>query len=150
MTAAPLPCEPWCATTTPPRAWAEKCQWQRCRGCQPCLLLSPPHVLLINADDVGVGDVSHMGWPTTLVATPNIDRLAREGTAFTNMHAGAPLCAPSRYSILTGNLPARGENFFGTWSVGLRTQVRPEQLTTGHLFRQARRATHTVAVRGAA
>ena len=100
-----------------------------------------PNVLVFNADDLGVGDLSFNGWAETLVSTPHVDRLAREGTVFTNMHAGAPLCAPSRYSILTGNLPPRGRAFFGTWSVGLGTQVEPSQLTTGHLFRRAGFAT---------
>ena len=41
-----------------------------------------PHVLLFLADDVGVGDVSASGFSTTLVSTPNLDRLATDGAAF--------------------------------------------------------------------
>ncbi len=59
-----------------------------------------PNILLIYADDLGYGDVSCYG--ATRIATPNIDRLAREGLRFTDGHCGSSTCTPSRYAMLTG------------------------------------------------
>jgi arylsulfatase A-like enzyme len=60
----------------------------------------PKNVVLILADDVGWGDVACYG--AKGVATPNVDRLAREGMRFTDAHASAATCTPTRYSLLTG------------------------------------------------
>ena len=59
-----------------------------------------PNIVLIYADDLGYGDVSSYG--ATTIKTPNMDRLAREGLRFTDAHASAATCTPSRYSLLTG------------------------------------------------
>src|SRR3990170_574137 len=59
-----------------------------------------PNVVLIYADDLGYGDVSSYG--ARRLKTPNIDRLAREGIRFTDAHATAATCTPSRYAMLTG------------------------------------------------
>jgi arylsulfatase A-like enzyme len=60
----------------------------------------PPNIVLIYADDLGYGDVSSYG--ATRVQTPNIDRLARAGLRFTDAHAPAATCTPSRFAMLTG------------------------------------------------
>jgi arylsulfatase A len=60
----------------------------------------PPNIVLILADDLGYGDVGCYG--ATKVQTPNIDRLAREGRLFTDAHAPAAVCTPTRYALLTG------------------------------------------------
>ena len=65
-----------------------------------------PNIVLILADDLGYGHVSAYGGR---VPTPNIDALARDGILFTNGHATAPNCAPSRAGMLTG----RSQNEFG-------------------------------------
>ncbi len=59
-----------------------------------------PNIVLIYVDDLGYGDVGCYG--ATRVRTPNIDRLAREGLRFTDAHASASTCTPSRYALLTG------------------------------------------------
>jgi arylsulfatase A len=59
-----------------------------------------PNVIILYADDLGYGDLSCYG--ATKVRTPNIDRLAENGLRFTNGHAAASTCTPSRYSLLTG------------------------------------------------
>ncbi|MBM3747839.1 MAG: sulfatase [Acidobacteria bacterium] len=59
-----------------------------------------PNFVLLFADDLGWGDVGFDGrrtWPT-----PNLDRLAAQGTTFTRWYTGMPLCAPSRACLLTG------------------------------------------------
>ena len=59
-----------------------------------------PNILLIQADDLGYGDLSAYGQKR--FATPSLDRLAREGTRFTQYYSGSTVCAPSRASLLTG------------------------------------------------
>lgn len=60
-----------------------------------------PNVVIIFADDMGYGDVSHLN-PEARTFTPNIDNLARKGIVFSNAHASASVCTPSRYGLLTG------------------------------------------------
>jgi arylsulfatase A-like enzyme len=60
----------------------------------------PPNIIFMLADDLGWGDVGFNGrtdWPT-----PNLDRLAREGTVFRRWYAPGVVCAPSRAALLTG------------------------------------------------
>ncbi|XP_054576241.1 arylsulfatase D-like [Eptesicus fuscus] len=59
-----------------------------------------PNLLLIMADDLGIGDLGCYGNNT--LRTPNIDRLAGEGVRLTQHLAAAPLCTPSRAAFLTG------------------------------------------------
>jgi uncharacterized sulfatase len=66
---------------------------------------SPPNIILINADDLGYGDLSCYG--STAIQTPNIDGLARDGIRFTDFHACDAVCTPSRAGLLTGRYPAR-------------------------------------------
>lgn len=64
-----------------------------------------PNVVLILADDLGWRDLACYGNPH--FSTPNIDRLASEGARFTQAYAAAPVCSPTRASIMTGRYPAR-------------------------------------------
>lgn len=64
-----------------------------------------PNIVLINADDLGYGDLSCYG--ATKLQTPNIDKLAEEGIRFTDAHAASAVCTPSRYALLTGEYPIR-------------------------------------------
>ena len=59
-----------------------------------------PNIIIINADDLGYGDLSCYG--ATKIHTPNIDKLAKSGIRFTNAHSTAATCTPSRLSLLTG------------------------------------------------
>jgi hypothetical protein len=60
----------------------------------------PPNVVLILADDLGWGDVSFNG--RTQWRTPNLDRLATQGTVFDRWYTAAVVCAPSRAALMTG------------------------------------------------
>ncbi len=60
----------------------------------------PPNFLILFADDMGWNDVGFNGRKSW--ATPNLDRLAAQGTVFTRWYVSMPLCAPSRASLLTG------------------------------------------------
>lgn len=75
---------------------------------------SLPNVVFILGDDVGYGDVGVYGGR---FPTPNIDRLAREGMRFTDAHSPAALCAPSRFSLLTGGNPYRNGRPGGSWNI---------------------------------
>lgn len=65
---------------------------------------SRPNIVLIVLDDLGYGDLSCYGSP---IATPNADRIAREGTSFREAYAGAAVCTPSRAALLTGRYAQR-------------------------------------------
>ena len=65
----------------------------------------PPNVIIIYSDDQGYADLNIYG--SKDLATPNLDRLARSGTRFTQFYAAAPICSPSRASLLTGRYPQR-------------------------------------------
>lgn len=69
-----------------------------------------PNVIFILADDMGYGDLGSYG--QRLIATPNLDRLAKSGIRFTQFYAGTSVCAPSRASLMTGlhtgHTPIRG------------------------------------------
>jgi len=64
-----------------------------------------PNFVFILVDDLGWADVGCYG--SDLHETPNIDRLARQGMRFTDAYAAAPVCTPTRASIMTGKHPAR-------------------------------------------
>ena len=64
-----------------------------------------PNILFILADDLGYSDLSCMG--SEYYETPNIDRIAEQGTIFTNGYATCQVCSPSRASIMSGKFPAR-------------------------------------------
>ena len=103
---------------------------------------SMPNVVVFYADDVGQGDIKAYGFGSrSLVPTPNIDALARQGVRFTNCHSAASVCAPSRYALLTGNLPLRGRKFTGIGLGALDSQILPGQRTTGDVFKSAGYAT---------
>lgn len=61
---------------------------------------APPNVVFILADDLGYGELGCYGQKK--IHTPNIDRLAAEGTRFTQHYSGAPVCAPARCVLMTG------------------------------------------------
>lgn len=60
----------------------------------------PPNIVLIMADDLGIGDLGCYGQKQ--IRTPNIDRLAAEGLRFTDAYSGCTVCAPSRSVLMTG------------------------------------------------
>ena len=60
----------------------------------------PPNIIFIMADDLGYADLGSYG--QQVILTPNLDRMAEEGMRFTNVYTGAPVCAPSRSVLMTG------------------------------------------------
>ena len=96
----------------------------------------PPNVLVFLMDDMGIGDCRVYN-PECKVNLPNLEKLAEEGMIFSDAHAPAAVCAPTRYSILTGNYPWRGRNENGTWLFNMPSQILPGQRTLGQLMKQA-------------
>lgn len=96
-----------------------------------------PNILLIMADDLGYGDLGSYGQKR--IRTPNLDRLAAEGVRFTQFYAGAPVCAPSRAVLMTGQnvgrVIIRGN---------LRVDLRPQDVTVAQVLKQAGYATGLV------
>jgi len=73
-----------------------------------CLVVSAkdhPNIVFIFADDWGWGDLGCHGHP--YLKTPNIDRLAEEGTDFHRFTVASGVCSPSRTAVMTGHFPAR-------------------------------------------
>ena len=73
---------------------------------------TPPGFVFIYIDDMGWGDVGFNG--SNFYQTPNIDRLAKQGTVFTSAYANAPNCAPSRACLMSGQYAPR----HGVYTVG--------------------------------
>ncbi len=88
------------------------------------------NIVLIVADDLGYGDLGCYGQER--IRTPRIDRMAAEGTRFTNAYAGHTVCAPSRCSLFTGlhTGHARMRGNTQTW-------LRPQDVTIGEVLKRA-------------
>jgi arylsulfatase A len=88
------------------------------------------NIILIQADDLGYGDLSAFG--QSRFQTPSLDRLAREGVRFTQYYAGSTVCAPSRNSLMTGQHTGH------VWVRGnAKLALRPEDVTIAMLLRDA-------------
>lgn len=93
----------------------------------------PPNIVLVMADDQGLGDMGYNGHPH--LKTPNFDALAKEGIRFDQFHAAAPVCSPTRGSVMTGRTPNR----FGCFSWG--HSLRPQEITIAEALKTAGYAT---------
>lgn len=99
-----------------------------------------PNVIIIYSDDIGYGDIGVYG--ASLIPTPNIDKLASEGIRFTDGHAAASTCSPSRYALLTGEMGFRKN--VEIQPVNAPLSIQPSQFTIGDLFQQAGYRTGTI------
>ena len=79
----------------------------------------PPNVILVVADDLGVGDVGVYGGK--VARTPNIDALAAGGVRLTDGHVAAPVCSPSRVALLSGRYQERYGYEFNPMRPGVET-----------------------------
>lgn len=90
-----------------------------------------PNVILILADDLGVGDLGAYG--QKYIKTPNLDAMAKRGVKFTNFYSSSPVCAPSRASLMTGkhqgHAVIRGNNSV----TGERVPLRPQDTTIAEI-----------------
>ncbi len=95
----------------------------------------PPNVVYILADDLGYGDVKCLN-SDGKIATPNLDRLAKEGMIFTDAHGSSSVCTPTRYGILTGRYNWRSTLQAGVLSGSSKALIKPDQLTVPGLLKQ--------------
>jgi len=93
-----------------------------------------PNIILVLTDDLGYGDVSCLN-PNSKIHTPNIDRLAAEGMAFTDMHASSSVCSPSRYALLTGRYNWRSRTKFGVLPGTSPSLIEDGRLTMAEMLR---------------
>lgn len=101
----------------------------------------PPNIIFLFADDLGWGDLSCYG--NRRVQTPALDRLARQGTLFTQFYVAGSVCSPSRAGMMTGQAPARNR-IFGHLSKpeinarrGMPNELDPNAVTLPDLLREA-------------
>jgi len=101
---------------------------------RPAPAAEKPNIVVLLCDDLGYGDLSCFAHPT--IATPHLDRLARQGMKLTHCYSAAPVCSPSRAGLMTGRNPNR---------LGIRDWIpansgiylRPGEVTIAQLLKQA-------------
>ena len=96
-----------------------------------------PNILIFMMDDMGYGDIKALNSKGSGFLTPNLDQLIEEGVYFSQAHSADALCAPSRYSILTGNHVFRGRMTEGTWDNLTKSQIMPNQKTLADVLSTA-------------
>lgn len=98
-----------------------------------------PNIVLINADDLGYGDLGCYG--ATKLQTPNIDKLASEGRMFTDAHSASAVCSPSRYALLTGEYPVRRGNLYSPIFLKNKLVIDTQKKTIASVLKKAGYAT---------
>jgi arylsulfatase A-like enzyme len=88
-----------------------------------------PNIILVMADDQGWGDTGYNGHP--YVKTPNLDAMAKESVVFDRFYAAAPVCSPTRASVMTGRTPMR------TNVVNHGHYMRPNEITIAEALKTA-------------
>jgi len=102
-----------------------------------------PHIIIIMADDMGMGDLSCYN-PDSLIPTPNVDRVAAEGLRFIDAHSPAALCTPTRYSLLTGRYSWRTRLKRGVLMPYEPPLIEPSRLTLASLLRKREYGTYYI------
>ncbi|TRX51907.1 arylsulfatase [Fulvivirga sp. M361] len=95
---------------------------------------STPNIVIIYADDLGYGDVSCYN-KQSKIATPNIDKLAKNGIMFTDAHSPSGICSPSRYGILTGRYSWRTSRKRGNPKPGEQPWINQGRITIASMLR---------------
>ncbi|MHC4308498.1 MAG: sulfatase-like hydrolase/transferase, partial [Planctomycetota bacterium] len=88
-----------------------------------------PNIILCMADDQGWGDMAYNGHP--VLKTPNFDAMAAAALRFDRFYAAAPVCSPTRGSVMTGRHPNR----FGCFKWG--HTLRPQEVTIPEALKKA-------------
>lgn len=84
-----------------------------CGSVVAALSAERPNIIHIMADDMGWGDLACYG--NEFAKTPSLDRMAKEGTLFTQYYSAAAVCSPSRISTMTGRFPGELGHHTVTW-----------------------------------
>ena len=99
-----------------------------CISCASTKDTDKPHIILVMADDQGWGDTGYNGHP--FVQTPTMDEMAKKGFVLERFYAGAPVCSPTRASVLTGRSPIR------TKVTNHGRYMRPHELTIAEILKK--------------
>lgn len=94
-----------------------------------CQAASRPHIIFVMADDMGWGQTGYRSHP--VLKTPNLDAMAANGLRFERFYAGAPVCSPTRATVLTG----RANDRTGVLSHGYA--LRPQEKTIAEALKAA-------------
>jgi arylsulfatase A-like enzyme len=94
-----------------------------------------PNILFILADDLGYGDVQTLNPDRGKIPTPNLDRLASQGIAFTDAHSGSSVCSPTRYGVLTGRYAWRTSLRSGVLGGVSPPLIAPDRLTVAKMLK---------------
>ncbi|GEP45901.1 sulfatase family protein [Brevifollis gellanilyticus] len=100
---------------------------------------APVNVILINCDDLGYGDLGCYGAKD--IRTPHLDRMAAEGTRFTDFSVTSALCTPSRAALMTGKYPGRVGLATGVLRPDAQTGLANSETTLAEVFKKAGHAT---------
>ena len=100
-----------------------------------------PNIILVVADDLGYGDLSCFG--ATHYRTPNLDRLATEGTRFTSYYVSSPVCSASRAALMTGCYHER-VGITGALGPASKQGLSPDEVTLAEICRQRGYATAAI------
>ncbi len=95
---------------------------------------SPPNVIVVMADDLGIGDVSPTN-PECKIKTPKLQQMADEGLTFLDAHTPSSVCTPTRYGLLTGRYNWRSRLAKGVLNGTSDHLIPPDRPTLGHLMR---------------
>ena len=95
----------------------------------PSLAAERPNIVLVMCDDLGWGDVGFNGGQT--IHTPHLDEMSHHSLRFTRFYAQAPVCSPTRGSVITGRHPYRYGIPFANSG-----HMRPPELTLAELLRE--------------
>jgi arylsulfatase A len=97
-----------------------------------------PNFIVIFCDDMGYADIGPFG--AKGYETPHLDRMAKEGTVFTDFYVGRSVCSPSRSSMMTGCYPLR-VGVPGNFGPGSKTGLHPQEVTIAEIAKQKGYAT---------
>ena len=86
-------------------------------------MIQRPNIILIMTDDQGWGQTGYYNHP--LLKTPNLDEMANNGLRFDRFYAGAPVCSPTRASVLTG----RSNDRTGVYDHGYRLRLQEKTIS---------------------
>ena len=96
----------------------------------------PPNIVFILADDMGYGDIQALNRESK-IPTPHLNKLAREGMAFTDAHSGAAVCTPTRYGVVTGRYCWRSRMKRGVLNGYSPHLIDPERLTVADVMKRS-------------
>lgn len=96
---------------------------------------SHPNVIIVMADDLGIGDVSPTN-PDCKIQTPHLQKMADEGLTFLDAHTPSSVCTPTRYGLLTGRYNWRSRLSRGVLNGRSNHLIPADRPTLGHLMRK--------------